>query len=266
MQTGATKVAIRFLLRTVQVDAPASPEVRARVRLNLSAAYSKEGMHYEALECAREAGYVLEEAVEEAQTHDEQVPHTVEVLRAVALHNCCASHEFLGQHSTALAEARKAYRLASAALPGEDPLVSRLRDVEASVEQKVNSSFGSGGKRRQTPNSLISALTEGKLLSEDELSQLKAMDTSSNPVPPSSPRKILGRASNGNGNGMAANSELAQALAEGKLLTEEEITQLKAMDDVASGVSAKRLAEGKLLSEAEMAGLRQQAAGAANDK
>lgn len=58
------------------------------------------------------------------------------VLRAIALHNCCACHEFLGQFSLALLAATRALRAAEAALPPGDPLLSRLRTVAATVEAR----------------------------------------------------------------------------------------------------------------------------------
>ena len=129
-----------YLLRAVQVDYNASPEVRGRVRLNLSVAYGMESQHFEALECAQEASYLLQSAKKELMESgatDESIKD-LQVLRAVASHNCCASHEFLGKFATAHTEARRAFKLASEVLPADDGLVRRLQMVESSVAQKVN--------------------------------------------------------------------------------------------------------------------------------
>ena len=145
LHMSAPAVAIRYLLRAVQSDYNATPEVRGRVRLNLSVAYGMESQHFEALECAQEASTLLESAMEGMQEGGASgaAIRAVQVLRAVALHNCCASHEFLHQYSTARIEARKAYRLASEVLPADDGLVRRLQSVEISVEQKVRDTLPS---------------------------------------------------------------------------------------------------------------------------
>jgi hypothetical protein len=143
LHVGAPSVAIRYLLRAAHADHGVSPEVRGRVRINLSVAHNMESEHFEALECAQEASFLLKMATKDLQDTGSSAASikAVQVLRAMALHNCCASNEFLGKFSTAQTEARRAYRLAREVLPADDGLVQRLQFVELSVEQKVYETF-----------------------------------------------------------------------------------------------------------------------------
>ena len=142
LQMMAPAVAIRYLLRAVQSDHGATSELRGRVRLNLSVAYGMLKQHHEALECAQEANTVLETGMDQMleEGASDGALHSMKVLRAIALHNACASHEFLGQALTARGEARKAHRLARQVLGPEDALVKRLQAVETSVDCKVQKS------------------------------------------------------------------------------------------------------------------------------
>ena len=62
----------------------------------------------------------------------------MQVLRAVALHQCCVCHEHLGQRSTALTEARRALKLARHVLPSDDHLIARLHHIESSMKVPVD--------------------------------------------------------------------------------------------------------------------------------
>lgn len=73
-------------------------------------------------------------------------PQEWHVLRAVALHNCCACFEFLGQYSHALQVAKRALRAASAVLPPTDPLLARLQAVEAAVASQEREQLLRAGK------------------------------------------------------------------------------------------------------------------------
>ena len=130
LKLGAAAVAIRYLLRAVQIDATSHPGVRGRARLNLCSAYSMEGKYYEALDCARDAEYLLDEAsnshprvLSRDEYGNSYVPRDldmmgdVEVLRAVALYHCCVCHWHLRQFSSALTEARRARKLARKQTP-----------------------------------------------------------------------------------------------------------------------------------------------------
>ena len=156
----ASRAAIRYLLEAVRTEAvslrgclsSSCVGVRGRVRLNLSSAYSMSGQFHEALDCAREADSLLEAAARATPairqpTLDSgadrlcaDLTNDAGVLRAMALHNCCVYHEFLGQHATALVEARKACRVGRHALADDDPLMLRLVSVEESIAQRVASS------------------------------------------------------------------------------------------------------------------------------
>lgn len=140
LQSGSSTVAIRYLLRAVQVDAAANAHLRGRVRLNLSAAYNAERAHHEALECAREAEWILAEALHELRARGDYTSlEPIEVLRAVASHQSCVCHEHLGQYTTAFAEAQRAHRLAREVLPADDALMIRLQSVKVSIGNKVRS-------------------------------------------------------------------------------------------------------------------------------
>ena len=143
LHVGASAVAIRYLLRATQSDLNVSPEVRGRVRINLSVAYNMENEHFEALERAQEASSLLKMAIMDLQEMGSSAESikALQVLRAMALHNCCASNEYLGKFGTAQTEARRAHRLAREVLPADDGLVQRLQFVEMSVDHKVNDTF-----------------------------------------------------------------------------------------------------------------------------
>ena len=159
-------VAIRYLRRAITVDEPLEPQFRARVRLNLCAALNQLGEHNEALAQAESAVTLLSQSmggaggapdfatreVTDATCHgawssaegkDGAKPspvvsaaHEKQVMRAVALHNCCACYEHLGQYSFALQAARRALRIAATVDPLEEGLMKRLVAVEKAVAAK----------------------------------------------------------------------------------------------------------------------------------
>ena len=146
LHLGASRVAIRYLQRAVLIDSTAPPSVRARVRLNLSSAYSRDGQIHEALECAREADTLLRSGeglfagVGGSVNPPADLSNDSRVLRAVALHQCCVCHEHLGQNTTALSEARHARRLVRGVLPEDDTLVVRLGAMERSIGNALSKS------------------------------------------------------------------------------------------------------------------------------
>ena len=75
----------------------------------------------------------------------------LDVLRAIALHNCCACHEFLGQFSHALVAARRALKVATSALSPSDELLTRLSAVAQSVALKDQQSLERAGKPTALP-------------------------------------------------------------------------------------------------------------------
>ena len=64
-------------------------------------------------------------------------------LRAIALHNCCACHEHLGNFEMALKDISRAKEYASG------PLYAQLMAVEASVRVRMAKGKGSSRPRRR---------------------------------------------------------------------------------------------------------------------
>ena len=96
-----------------------------------------------------------------------------EVLRAIALHNCCACHEFLGQFSMAHQQAKRALKVAEAALGAGDELLTRLSAVVRSVAEKDRESLARAARARkyqqgELPSARRSVVTE----EEQQLAQI----------------------------------------------------------------------------------------------
>ena len=157
---------MRYLLKAARSDGRMPSAFRARIRLNLCAALNAQGAHADALIHAEDAAAQLdveivraaqgstyqgsrddddEAAAEEGASVTEAVEELA-ALRAVALHNCCACHEFLGQYTAALTQARRALRLAEKALPEGDSLLERLRSVEEAVSGRQREQLVRAGK------------------------------------------------------------------------------------------------------------------------
>ena len=106
---------MRHLQRVTKLDSAAAPTARARVRLNLSCAQAREGQFYEAAETAKDAEIMLRDAAQDANSsRSSDETKDLNILRALALHQLCVTHEHLGQKITALKEVRRGYKLASA--------------------------------------------------------------------------------------------------------------------------------------------------------
>lgn len=78
-----------------------------------------------------------------AETKEEEKSRLV--LRALALHNASVCFEHLNQFSNAHEAARAASRMAASAVPADDPLLARLRSVEAEVRQKERAQLKRAG-------------------------------------------------------------------------------------------------------------------------
>ena len=108
---------------------------RCRARLQLSVAYNAIGLHRPALKFAQEAERLVGE--EESSNGSREGTELLE-LRMMALHNCCACHEHLGQHDLALLEVRRALDYAKQATHSGTSLslCLELAAVEASVSAR----------------------------------------------------------------------------------------------------------------------------------
>ena len=163
---GERAASMRHLLKAARSDGRMPSAFRARIRLNLCAALNAQGAHADALIHAEDAAAQLDVEIvraaqgstyqgsrddddEAAAEEGARVTEAVEelaALRAVALHNCCACHEFLGQYTAALTQARRALRLAEKALPEGDSLLERLRSVEEAVSGRQREQLVRAGK------------------------------------------------------------------------------------------------------------------------
>ena len=195
---GERSASMRDLLKAARSDGRMPSAFRARIRLNLCAALNAQGAHADALIHAEDAAAQLdveivraaqgstyqgsrddddEAAAEEGASVTEAVEELA-ALRAIALHNCCACHEFLGQYTAALTQARRALRLAEKALPEGDSLLERLRSVRLAASASSSSARGSPptdrgtrGSRPRTATSMARRRARGE------------------PCPPSAPRR-----------------------------------------------------------------------------
>ena len=150
LQIGSAATALRYLERASRGLAPGGSlhalQAYARVRLNVCAAHSTLGEHYDAIDAARGVCHALARAA--ASGAGAAAPRspppsssssstTLDVMRAIAHHSICTCHEHLDQYEPALVEASHARRLARAALPAEDPLLARLTQTEASIARTL---------------------------------------------------------------------------------------------------------------------------------
>ena len=135
--------AMRYLRKVVEIDNDSGVPavIRARARLQLSAAFNRLGQHATALAHAQAADKLLEAAatprfdiVTRAQ---EPVSTELFEMKAIALHNLCACNEQLGRDDAALGAAQRALWFASIAGITEEPLYDELMAVEASVSARV---------------------------------------------------------------------------------------------------------------------------------
>ena len=98
---------------------------RARLRLNLCTALCQLGQYEPALAEANAAIRLVSAPFIDEEKDD--------VLLAVALHNRCVCHEFLGNARAARAAAERSLELARANLPADDKLLSRLARIAVSL-------------------------------------------------------------------------------------------------------------------------------------
>ena len=84
------------------------------------------------LECAEAEGGAFASSARRSAS-----PEEICVMKAIAHHNISTCHEHLHQYEPALAEARRARRLAQSALPAGEPLLVRLRTVDRAIERMV---------------------------------------------------------------------------------------------------------------------------------
>ena len=111
--------AVTLDMKHADTLAPVDATDRVRLRLNLCAALCQLGAYAEALAEA-EGAAVLAEDLDDVQI-------------ALALHNVCVCHEYLGQIGKARAAAERALTLARGQLPEEDVLLRRLAEVAGAL-------------------------------------------------------------------------------------------------------------------------------------